>query len=49
MGKRSFNSWGRNCGGDSCGEFGIRIDFVLAVAGGYIATQLAGSIYDRFH
>ena len=28
---------------------GLILSFGLAVAGGYIATQLAGSIYDRFH
>ena len=28
---------------------GLLLSFSLAVAGGYIATQLAGSIYDRFH
>ena len=28
---------------------GLILSFGLAVAGGCIATQLAGSIYDRFH
>lgn len=28
---------------------GLILSFGLAVAGGYIATQLAGSVYDRFH
>ena len=28
---------------------GMVLSFVLAVAAGYIATQLAGSIYDYFH
>lgn len=28
---------------------GLILSFGLAVAGGYIATQLAGYIYDRFH
>lgn len=28
---------------------GMVLSFVLAVAAGYIVTQLAGSIYDYFH
>ena len=53
------NPWGRDLltvGGGTVAAVaagslasGLILSFGLAVAGGYIATQLAGSIYDRFH
>ncbi|MBQ9226344.1 MAG: hypothetical protein IJ177_09190 [Fibrobacter sp.] len=53
------NPWGRDLltvGAGTVAAFiagnlvsGLLLSFSLAVAGGYIATQLAGSIYDRFH